>query len=584
MFKSLRTHIILAAMAAIVTIPLTVEPVEAQAGDRMRVVVPHMAPTDDTRARFGERVADRVRDRLDLDRHVAISQRDTDRAARDFDMRFNDLDCLFARQLAPQIGADIVMCGEYHAEGDQIRVETTFWTVPQGESLSLEPFLIAENQETQAAEQIVEGFQILADQIALLGWCADEARSSNWTQAQDYCSRALAAVPDARAPRFNLGRAELELGNYAESLELFQVILEEDPGDDDALEYAGYSAAQIGESDLAREYYTRFLEINPDNVNVRVRVAHDLATAGDPRGAMDLLEEGLEQEPDHVGLLEQYGSNAFRAARQLQDMRPAAQDGDATLDPEVAELFREAARALIRVVELEGDEANPTFVVNAVRAHLQLSEYDEALRIAQIGTETFPGNAAVWSEQATAANRAGNTALSVSSLEAALEINPELPNARTRMGTYYLEAGQVDDAISALRAAADAGEREPDALARIVLGRAWNNHLNPEQDIPEGIRLMEQAKQFNVSSELKEELNFFHGYGLFKRGEQVEAPETVESARQALPIFRAAKEQLQAARGHGERNPSLNLNQFLENADIFIERQERIIERGGNRR
>ena len=583
MFKSLRAHITLAAMAAIVTIPLAVEPVEAQAGGRMMVVVPHMEATDDTRARFGERVADRVRDRLDLDRHVALSQRDIDRAARDFDMRFNDLNCIFARQLAPQMDAGIVMCGTYRTEDGQVRVETSFWTVPQGEELTLEPFHVAENQETEAAERIIEGFQVLADQVALLDWCAAETRSDNWSQAQDYCSRALAAVPDARAPRFNLGRAEMNLGNYQESLELFQGIIENDPNDDDALEYAGYSAAQIGENDLARDYYLRFLEMNPDNVNVRIRVAHDLASAGDPRGAMDLLEEGLEQEPDHVGLLEQYGSNAFRAGRQLEDMRPAAQDADGAQDPEVAELYREASRALMRVVEIEGAEANPTYVVNAVRAHLQLGEYDEALRVARMGTEIFGENAAVWSEQATAANRAGNTDLAVRSLERALEINPELANARSRMGTYYLEAGQVDDAIDALRAAEQAGERESDALARIVLGRAWNNHLQPEQDIAEGIRLLERAKEFDVSQNLREELNFFHGYGLFKRGEQVEAPETVESARQALPIFRAAKEQLEAARPHGQRNPSLNLGQFLENADIFIERQERIIERGGRR-
>jgi tetratricopeptide (TPR) repeat protein len=582
MFNNLRAHFVLAALAAILAIPMTVQSADAQ--ERLRIMIPDLTPTDDTRERFGERVADRTRDRLDLARHVAMSQRDIDRAARDFDMRYGDLGCIEAFQLAAQLGVPLVMCGEYRRDGEQILVEASFFTVPAREELPIPPFHVAENQETQAAERLVADFEVLAGEIALIGYCAEQARSQNWTQALDVCGRAAEAVPDARMPRFQLGRAHAELENYQEALDQFQTLLENDPGDDEVLEHAGFNAAQLGETELARDYYSRYLTINPDNVDVRVKVAYDMSRAGDPLGALDLLREGLETNPDHLGLLEQYGTSAFRAALNLQGERPATQDADATQDPEVAELFREAIDALMRVVEVEGEDAQPLYVVNSVRAYMQLGEYDEAIRTADRGVEIFPDNADIWSERATAANRAGQTSEAVASLERALEINPDLQRANTRMGTYYLESGQIDNAIRSLRAAADAGEQGPDALAGIILSRAWNDHINPQNNLPEGIRLVEAAKEFDVSPEFREQLNFFHGYGLFRRGEQVEAPETVESARQALPIFREAKAQLEAARGHGQRNPGLNIAQFIENSEIFIERQERIIERGGNRR
>jgi tetratricopeptide (TPR) repeat protein len=584
MFKSLKAHFALAALAAIIAVPMTVQPVEAQAGERMRVMIPNLTPTDDTRDRFGERVADRTRDRLDLDRHVALSEREIDQAAREFDMRYRDLDCIGARQLAAQIGVGLVLCGQYHRDGEQLQVEMTAWTVPGQDELPMAAFNIPENQETEAAQRVVQDFQVLAEQIALLGWCTEAARSQNWSDAEDLCGRAVDAVPDSRAPRFHLGRAHLELGNYDQSLEHFQVLLEEDPRDEDVLENAGYSAAQLGLNDLARDYYTRYLEINPDNINVRVSIAHDLSTAGDPRGALDLLQEGLDNNPDHVGLLEQYGGSAFRAAMNLQRERPAAQDADAAQDPEVAALFREAIDALMRVVELDGEDADPAYVVNSVRAYLQLGEYEDALATAEQGIQVFTGHAGLWSELATAANRVGDNARAVEALERALEINPELPNARARMGNYYLAAGQVDEALSALHAAAEAGERTPDQLVSAIVSRAWNDHLNPEQDIPEGIRLMAAAKEFDVTPEMREQMNFFHGYGLIRHGANVEAPGTVESARQALPLFREALENFQNARDYGERTSGVDIANFIENAEQFIERQERIIERDGSRR
>lgn len=583
MFKSLRAQIVLAALAAIFTIPVVAQSAEAQAGDRMRVLVPHMQATDGSDEDFGKRVSERVRDRLDLDRHVAIDDDEVDDAAREFDMRFDDLNCIFSRQLAPQVGAGIVMCGEYQSEGEQVQVQVRFITIPEGAELSIESFAVADDQETEAAERIVSEFQVLAEQIALISYCDVEARSGNWTQARDYCSRAVEAVPDTRGPRFNLGEAEMELGNHEVALEQFQILLERDPGDDDALERAGYSAAQLGQSDVAFDYYSRYLEINPDNVNVRANVAYELASSGDPRGAMDLITEGLEAEPDNLGLLEQYGSYAFRAARDLQNQRPASQDADQAQDPEVVELYREATGALMQVVEAEGAEANPIFVVNSVRAHIQLGEYDEALRVAGIGTDIFTDNADVWSERAVAANRAGETDTAITSLERAIELNPELPNARSRMAQYYLSADRIDEAVEALMAAAAAGERSPDELAQTLLQRAFNDHINPQEDLLEGARLLDLAKELEVTDPMRHQLNFFHGYAIYQHAIPVEAAETVESAQAALPLFQEAQGYFQAAEPGYAQNQSWNLPQILEAVDQYIDRQERIIERGGRR-
>ncbi len=573
---------LIATVMVLLALPFIPQAADAQEGSRFRVLVANLTPTDGTRDRFGERTSNELRDLIDLPTHVAISSRDADRAARDYDLRLSDLDCVTVQQLASQLSVPLVMCGEYHEEDGQIRYEARFITVPAGEEFPVEPQLLPERQHEEAARHILASFETTVEQVQYISWCGSEYNASNWEGAIEYCTRAVELVPESNEARFALARTLMETEDYGESLDHFRRLLEAEPNSSQYLENAGWVAAQLDEVDEARDYYTRFLERNPDNVQVRLRVAYDLAQTGDSFGAMSLLEEGFEQDPNNVDLHEQYGSYAFRAALDLQSTRPQAQqqDGDQpALDPEVAELFRTAIASLDVVLEERGGESRPQYVVNSMRAFMQLDEPEEAISLGERGTTWFPENAEILSQLATAHNRAGNVDQAVESLAAALEINPNLPNARGRMASYYLEVDRIDEAVETIHAAEAAGEQSPDALGGILLSHGFSQGVQAG-DYEMGIRLFEAVKAMDVSDEFRSQTNFFHGYALYEQGRALQEPQTVESAQRTLPMFQEALVHLRDGELYAQQNPGSNLNQIIEATNQFIEIQDAIIRRG----
>ncbi len=583
MLPRLRDHLVVASAMTLFTLPLLAVPqlAEAQDGGRARVMIPNMEPTDDTRDRFGQRVANNLRNALDLDRYVGLSERDMDRLAREYDMRARDLNCAFARQLASLVDVPLVMCGTYAQEGDQLRVEASFFTVPGNEEYPVESFLIPEREERQAADMIVERFERLAQQMAAVEFCLSDYASSNFEGALNYCSQAVELAPDVLSPKVALAGSYMELNDYENALRWFEAVLEEDEWNGDVLVNAGYAATQLGEVERARQHYTRYLEINPGSVDIRVRVAYDLAQGGDLEGALAFVREGLEDNPDDLGLLEQFGSYAFRVAAERQALAPASQDGD--MDPEVAALFREASETLMRVVEEEGAESNPGYVVNAIRAYLQLNEPQEALRTAERGLEIFPESGRVWSEKGQVHVRLQQTDEAVAALERAQQFNPDLPNMNSRMGSVLAQAGRLDDAMPYFQRGIEAGEQTPDQVANFIFADAHSRGIRDNRDLDYGIRRIEMAKnELEVSGEWREQLDFWHGYAIFQRAIQRQAPSTVESARATLPEFRRARELLMAGRPYVQREQIIqNFNEFVGNVDTYIEIQDAIIRRAG---
>jgi tetratricopeptide (TPR) repeat protein len=581
MLRRLRDQLVIASTMILFALPLLAVPgqAEAQDGQRFRVMIPNMEPTDDTRARFGERVADRLRGAIDLDRHVGMSERDMDRAARDYDMRARDLDCTLARQLAALVEVQLVMCGEYQREGDQLRVHASFWTVPGNEEYAVEPFLVAENDENGARDRILQSFEVMVEQVQFVAYCTEAYASQNWESAMTYCTQAVELAPEVASARIALAGTYMEMEEFERSLELFEAVLATDEWNSDVLANAGYAATQLGETEKARTYYTRYLEINPGSTSVRSRVAFDLAQGGDLEGAMAFIQAGLEEDPDDVGLLEGYGSYAFRLAVERQSFAPQTQDGE--MDPEIAALFREASETLMRVVELEGEESNPAYVVNAIRAYLQLNENQEALRTAERGLQIFPEAANIWSEKGTAHNRLQQTDQAVAALQRAMEINPELPNIRARMGNFMVQAGRLDDALPYLRQAIQAGEQTPDQVANMIFADAHTNGIRDDRDLAYGIRRLELAKnELDVSTEWRQQLDFWHGYAIFRLAIERQEPNTVQSAQAALPQFQRSRELLRAGQPYVQRTNVLQFGPLMENVDRYIEIQEAIIRRG----
>ena len=567
--------------AVLLAVPFAARDVEAQAGGRMRVLVANLTPSGDADDEFGRDLSEELRDRIDIDTHVAMSDDDIDDAAREFDMRLRDLNCLFSQQLAAQLEVPMVFCGSYDQSGDMATYSARFITSPGGEEFAVETQTVSVDDIDVAVAHVMEFFEATIDKVSQIAFCGMEYNSSNWDGALNYCGRAVELAPESGEARAALARTYLELERYDEALTQFEALLEVDPFNINALESAGYVASQVGDTDAARDYYARYLELNPDNVAIRMRVAYDLAQTGDDVGAMGLLEAGLEQDPENVELHEQYGAMAIRAAGAMQAMTPQPQGGGtAPLSAEAEDMFHKAVGSLTKVIDARGAEAPPAYLGNVMASHIALGEYEEALALGRRGIELFPDNAQIRSQLANGYNQAGDVDQAIAALEGALSVDPDLPNAYARMGQWLLDQERVEEAGEAFAQAAERGEQPVDVLANQIFGYGYNTKDQGEGDFNGAIAAYNVARSLDISPALRSQINFFHGYARYRQAEAANQPNTLDSAAASLPLFQEALSQFNQAQEYGRANPGSNLSQFIEGTGTFIQIQEGIIARG----
>ena len=579
--QSLRMNVALLA-AVLLMVPFVHKEAAAQAAGRMRVLVADLTPGGEAEDDFGRDLSEELRELIDLDTHVAMSDDELDDAADEYDMDWRDLNCLLSQQLAVEIDVPMVFCGRYEQSGESIDYSAQFVTVPGGDVFAVEPQSVAEDDIEVAATHVMTFFEATIDMVSAIAFCGMEYNSSNWEGSLDYCSRAVELAPESMEARAALARTYLELEQYEESLEQFEALLAADPYDINSLESAGFVASQIGETDAARDYYARYLELNPENVAIRMRVAYDLAQTGDDVGAMGLLEVGLEQDPENVDLHEQYGSMAARAAVSMQAMSPQPQGGGepASLSAENEDLFRKAISSLTVVLDAMGAEAPPVYLGNVVASHIALGQFDEALVMGRRGLDYFPDDANVRSQLANAYNQAGEVEEAISTLEEALAIDPDVPNAYARIGQWLLAEDRVQEAGEAFQQAVESNEQPADVLANQVFGHGYNTRDQEQGDFNGAIEAYNVARELDITPGLRSQINFFHGYARYRQAEAANQPNTVQSAQASLPLFQEALAQFNQATEYGQANPGSNLSQFIAGTTTYVEIQEGIIARG----
>jgi tetratricopeptide (TPR) repeat protein len=564
--------------AALFTLLITSGSLQAQeVSSRFRVLVPNLEPQQGADDDFGKDVAEELRDLInDLPTHAPVDEDEVEDALDRFKIDEDDLDCVKARQLAGQIDAQLVMCGSYLPENNGLRVTAAFVNVSDGSAFDVPEVSVAERDHEGAAQHILQAFETFVEQTRFAQFCGDYAQSQQWQNAIENCDRAIELNPQAIGVRYTRGMALMELEQLEDALAEFKRVLELSPIHENALQAAGYVSAQLGQEEDARRYYSNYLELNPANAAVRMRVAYDLAQAGDPMGAAQLIEEGLEIDPENILLCEQLGNFAFSAAgKELEKLGGQSSE----VPPEVADIFRKAIDAYNRVFEAKGAEANVSQIRNVVAAQLRLGDTEAAIAVAEQALETHPEEAVLWSVYADALEDGGRLQDAIAALERIKEIDPEYANLAARQGNWLLDAGQRREALPYLRAAVERGEQSADAISSLVFADAYRRGVQGN-NLGYAISGFEIAKQFQIGANLRAQCDFWHGYALYKRAEAAQEPQTLQTAQETLPQFRQALGLLQASRSYADRQPQINLQQFLSAVNTYIEIQEAIIRRG----
>lgn len=574
-----RLKLILAASAlALVAAPAAAH---AQEGGRFRVIIPRFEPQEGADRGFGRDVAEELRDLINtLATHVAMDEDEIEDQADAFNMDMDDLNCLFTIQLAAQINVPVAICASYTEDADRIMTVTaSIRTVTTSEEFALEAFTIPRNQREEAAQQIFTQFDRYNTQVRSAAICNDYAASQQWENALRNCDESLAINPNAMATRFMRGRVLYEMERHDEALEEFNRVLEQDPFHEDALQLAGYIATTQGDAETGRDYYRRYLDINPGNVAIRMRIAYEMAQAGDPVGAMEFIQVGLDVDPNSTDLLDQYGGFAFTAALQSQEAYGMSSPDAEGLAPEAADYYREAIAAYMKVFEARGAETQPDRLRNIVAAHIQLEELDQAIQLSERILETHPEEDRIWTLYADALQRSGRLEDAITALDRLLAIVPDHPTAALRQGSWLIEAKRLEDAVEVLSRVAQQGTQQADQAARLIFNEAYTNG-HQQNDFAYSIRGMTAAKQLpNISPEMTNQLNFWHGFSLYSQAVAAQEPQTLQSAQATQPQFTQALGLFNSS-GNYPASVNVNLAQLVEATNTYIEIQDAIIRRG----
>ena len=570
----LRLGLLALVTGSLAAIPFHPQSVSGQeASSRFRVMVPDIQGLNGADKKFGERLADQLREMINqMDRHVPIEERELKDALKQYDVDMKDLDCTRARQLAGLVNAQVVFCGNYSLDGENFRVETKFID-STGEEFPVDPVTVPERGQRQAAEHIYQALQLQSDQASFAQFCGDYASSQQWDDALTNCGRAIELNPNSVNSRYTRAAVYRELERYEDALAEFLRVLELDPLHENSMQNAGYIAALLGRDEEARDFYERYLQLNPSNAAVRMNVAYELATAGDPLGAMQFIETGLEVEPENVDLLKQHGGFAFTAGAELNQ-------GQEEMPPEAEELFRKALASYYTVYDVQGADMDVSLLRNMVVAHINLDEAQLGVDLGARALETHSEEAAIWSIYADALQRAGQIDDAISALDRVKELDPEYANLAVRQGNWLLQEGRIEEAIPVFQEAVVRGEQSGDAVADLVFANAYQNGVQPN-DWNYAIRVLRLAREFEVSDLTGQKLNFWLGYSLFQQARAQQEPQTLETAQSTLPRFQEALRMIQTCGDYAQRNNlESNRQELLTATNTYIEIQDAIIRRG----
>ena len=556
--------------------------IAAQDGGRFRVLIPYFTPLEGAKDNFGKDASKELREIMGtMATHVAMSERDIKDEAKKVDIKIEDLDCIKTRQLAAIISVPVAICASYTAQADKSWVvSAVVWDVAAGESFSVDEFQVGEKEDEAAAQNIFEQFERYSTTVRSAAICNDYMASSQWENALRNCDESLALNPTAIGTRYLRARILYEMENNLEALTELETVIAANPFHEDALQLAGYISAVTEQDQKAREYYSRYLDINPGNAAIRMRIAYDLAQAGDPIGAMEFIQVGLDVDPEDVDLHEQYGGFAFSAALEIQqEYAVGAENGGGAVAPEAVGYYREAIASYEKVFESKGAETPVGHLSNVISAYIQLEELEAAISMSERVLQTHATEDRLWVLYADALQRGDRLDDAIVALDRVREINPEHPSAALRQGNWLIQAGRLQDAVAVFSDAAAGNPQQAEQAARMIFAEAYQNGYQKD-DFEYSIMGMSAAKELpGLGEEIISQLNFWHGFSIYQTAVKEQVPQTLQTAQSSLPKFNQAVALLRQSGGY-PASVSVDLAQLLENAATYVEIQDAIIKRG----
>jgi predicted Zn-dependent protease len=310
-----------------------------------------------------------------------------------------------------------------------------------------------------------------------------------------------------------------------------------------------------------------------------MKIAYELAQAGDPDGAVQLIEAGLDNDPDNVDLWEQLGGFAFAAGQRINDESRREGNDAGALAPDAVLFYRKAIDAYRRVYAAKGPDTPAGELRNIVAALVQLGEVDQAVTMAEEVLTTHADDTALWSTYGDALQRAGRLADAIRALERVRTMDQAYPNLDLRQAKWLMDAGRVTEGVDILKRLAAADPKQADAAGRMVLADAYAKGVQPKKWGVSEASLSAARGIANLSADMRQQIDFWLGWSIYQDAVTKQEARTLETAQVTLPRFQRARELFGGA-GNYPATVKVDMTQLMQNINTFIEIQESIIKRG----
>ena len=555
--------------------------------DGLTILVAPVSVTEPIDRRFGERIADEIRDALQIFAgYFALDEGDVEDALDAYDLDDKKMTNIDWRQLAQVMGGSLVMVGTAKQDGDGVTVDINFIDPTTGDQLPMESFTVADDrQHEQAAQEIMAQLGTGVEYVRSLAFCADYLASELLQDALNNCNKALELNPSSGRAYYLRGRTHMLDESWGTAAEDLEQVVADERSNTEALQALAYTYAQLGNKEASLDYYRQYLNFQPDDVTVRLNIAYELANAGGHIEAMRILEDGVARAPDNVDLLKYLGGIAISAGQTNGEVTDAA-------------AIRTAVNALEKVVEVEGASVDLSVLSNITTGYLLIEDYSGAMAASDraiASIESPSNNGAV--EESEVSREALLTQLytarsqvyakqelyseAAAEFGRALDYDPTIQNGFQRLAEFKLLAGDSEGAIADYQTAVVNGG-DTNAIADQLFGTAYNDHFTAGR-YTQAISLFTVAAEFAESTDTASRIHFFIGYGHFQRATGIDSSnedaEACEPAQRALRAFQAVGSHLAQAGSYEAGSQA----QIRDAVDVQLYRQEQIIKAGCQR-
>lgn len=512
--------------------------VQQEPGGRFRVlVVPMESSALDKK--FGEKVAKAISDRLEgFSTHVPVPDKEFKRALKQYEVKPEDLNAIRARQLANLMGAQVVYFGNLKAAGSQYSVDGVFISVKTGDEVTVPEVAISDKSDAsveRVAQAAIGAFEKQVKFGRAVTFCADYVGSQQPENALRNCNEALEINATSIPALFNKGLAFRQLfegqtgtDGWADSaVTYFDRVLDNQPGHREALQNKAYLLSQMGMGQQASGVYRQYLELDPGNVPVRLKVAYDLAQADLMREAIDIIQDGLNYVEEDVDLLQSLGDYSLRYSS------------------EDSSYVSIALGAYEKVLELKGETTDQSIIENALAAYNRAGRTQEAVNFAEKALESFADSPRLWSLYADALGRAERNADASAAMDKVLALDSNYPNGYLKRGQFKLQAGDESGGLADFNRAIESGGSSREDVFKLFFSQAIQ--LRNSGNLGNSVSYFERALQFAPANQ-KAEVEFWWGYTYYQLGEGLATPDNA-----GVPQLQRAQANFQAAMQHFNR-------------------------------